>query len=348
MVSGERMKAMMCERYGHYRELKFCDVPPPELKPGHLRIAVHYATAGYGQTVVIAGRYQRKPPLPFVPGTEVSGVVMEVAPDVRGFAPGDRVTASLDWGGYAEEAVASAATTWQVPDGIDLGVAATVPLTYGTSYAALHWRARLRAGETLLVYGAAGGVGLPAVEIGRLAGARVIAVAGTPERVQVAREHGADEGILHRDGVELAREGRAANGGHKVDVVFDPVGGHFFDEALRCLQPEGRILVVGFASKQVPQIPANVLLVKNVDIIGFNFGLYLGWGLTDERERYKDRLRALMDTLFTHVAAGELTPTSSVVFPLERLADAFDAVLERRAVGRALVQVAGAIGTPGR
>lgn len=333
------MKALVCEQYGHYRELKYLDVEAPALKPGCLRIEVHYATAGFGQTLVIAGKYQRKPPLPFVPGTEVSGVVLEVAPDVHDFAVGDRVAAALDWGGYAQQVIATASTAWHVPEGVDLATAASVPLTYGTAYAALHWRARLRAGESLLVHGAAGGIGLPAVELGRLAGANVIAVAGSTERLRIARERGASHAVMHGEGVELSREVLAANGGRKVDVVFDPVGGRLFDEALRCVQPEGRILILGFASDEVPKIPANILLVKNAEVIGFWFGLYIGWGLTDERERYRERMREMMERLFAYVQTGELKPVSSVVFPLERLADAFDAVVERRAVGRALVQV---------
>ncbi len=333
------MKAYLCEKWVHYSELKLRDdVPAPVLSAGQVRIAVHYATAGFGQTLVIAGKYQRKPPLPFVPGTEVSGVVMEVAPGVTEFAPGDRVAAALDWGGYAEQAVATASTTWHVPDAVSLATAASVPLTYGTSYAALHWRGRLQAGDTLLVYGAAGGVGLPAVELGRLAGARVIAVAGSDERVKIALDRGAHAGIVH-GGELLSQQVRGLNGGKNVDVVFDPVGGSLFDEALRCLKPEGRILIVGFASSEIPQIPANILLVKNAEIIGFNFGLYIGWGLTDEREFYRQRLKDMMDTLFAHVAAGELEPESSRAFPLHRLADAFDAVIARSVVGRALIEV---------
>ena len=333
------MKAYLCEKWVHYRELKLHDdVPEPILAAGQVRIAVHYVTAGFGQTLVIAGKYQRKPPLPFVPGTEISGVVLEVAPDVQGFAPGDRVAAALDWGGYAEQAVAMASTTWHVPDGVSLAVAASVPLTYGTSYAALHWRARLKAGDSLLVYGAAGGVGLPAVEVGRLAGAHVIAVGGSEARVQIALDRGAHAGIVH-GGDHLSQQVRDANGGQNVDVVFDPVGGSLFDEALRCLKPEGRVLVVGFASGDIPKIPANILLVKNAEIIGFNFGLYVGWGLTDERAFYRQRLHDMMQTLFAHVAAGELNPEPSELFPLERLAEAFDAVVARRIVGRAVVEV---------
>lgn len=178
------------------------------------------------------------------------------------------------------------------------------------------------------------------MELGRLAGAHVIGIASSAERVQIVREHGAHHGLVRGGSAELSRDVMAANGGRKVDVIFDPVGGQLFDEGLRCLQPEGRILILGFASGEVPKIPANLLLVKNAEVLGFWFGLYIGWGLTDERERYQDRLREMMNVLFAHVKAGELKPVSSVVFPLERLADAFDAVVERRAVGRALVRTA--------
>ncbi|MES2415543.1 MAG: NADPH:quinone oxidoreductase family protein [Pseudomonadota bacterium] len=333
------MRAYLCEKWVHYRELKLRDdVPTPALSAGQVRIAVHYATAGFGQTLVIAGKYQRKPPLPFVPGTEVSGVVLEVAPDVTDFVLGDRVAAALDWGGYAEQAIATVSTTWHVPEAVSLATAASVPLTYGTSYAALHWRGRLQSGDTLLVYGAAGGVGLPAVELGRLAGARVIAVAGSDDRVKIALDRGAHAGIAH-GGEQLSQQVRDLNGGKNVDVVFDPVGGALFDEGLRCLKPEGRILIVGFASGDVPKIPANILLVKNAEIVGFNFGLYIGWGLTDEREFYRQRLKSMMDTLFAHVAAGELKPESTKPFPLAQLADAFDSVIARKVVGRALIEV---------
>lgn len=335
------MKAILCEAFDHYSALKLTEQAQPPVRPGCLRLAIAYATAGFGQTLVVAGKYQRKPPLPFVPGTEVSGTVLEVGPGVHGFRPGDRVAAALDWGGYAEQAVATAATTWHVPLGVDLATAASVPLTYGTAYAALHWRGRLREGETLLVYGASGGVGLPAVEVGKLAGARVVAVAGSTERVDHALAMGADVGLVHAQGEALGARVREANGGRPVDLVFDPVGGRLFDEALRCLRPEGRVLLIGFASGQVPQIPANILLVKNAEVVGFNFGLYIGWSLTDEREFYRERLRLMMAHLFDQVAAGRLRPMKADVYPLDRLTEAFDGVVQRRSVGRTLIEIGG-------
>jgi NADPH2:quinone reductase len=299
---------------------------------------VKYATVGFGATLVVAGKYQRKPPLPFVPGTEVAGHVLEVASDVTGFKPGDRVVASLDWGGYAEEAVATALTTWPVPDGVDLATAVHVPLSYGTSYAALHWRSGLARGQTLVVFGAAGGVGLTAVQVGKLAGAKVIAVAGSQERVDLAIAQGADCGLTH-GGSDLGKRIKALNGGRGVDIVYDPVGGELFPEALKCVKAEGRVVIIGFASGTVPQIPANILLVKNIDVIGFNFGLYLGWGLTDERATYAERLSTMMKTLLSHIVAGELRPLESQQYPLEQFVEAFDSIVARKSTGRVVLKV---------
>jgi NADPH:quinone reductase len=333
------VKALLCERWAHYSELKLADVPAPPLRPGQVRLAVEYATAGYGLTLVVSGKYQRKPPLPFVPGTEVAGHVLEVAGDVAGFKPGDRVVAALDWGGYAEQAVATAVTTWPVPDGIDLADAVNVPISYGTSYAALHWRGAIRPQQTLVVFGAAGGVGLTAVQLGKAAGARVIAVAGSQERVDIAIRHGADTGIVH--GVaDLGKRIRDLNGGRDVDLVYDPVGGPLFNEAMRCLKAEGKIIVIGFASGTVPQIPANILLVKNIEVIGFNLGLYLGWGLTDERVRYADQTGAMVRDIFGHVVSGALPLIKSDQFALEDFTAAFDSVMARKSIGRVVLRIA--------
>ena len=333
------MKALHCTHWGGYQALALTEVEPPPLKPGCVRIAVHYATITLGQVLVVAGKYQRKPPLPFVPGTEVSGVIAEVAADVSGFKVGDRVAAMLDWGGFGEQAIATAQTVWPVPDAIDLAIACTIPGTYGTAYASLHWRAGIRAGQTVVVFGAAGGVGIPAVEVAAQAGAQVIAVARSAERLDLARAHGAHQGFLN-DTPDLGRTIKAATQGGGVDIVFDPVGGKLFDEALRCVAPEGKVVVIGFASGDVPQIPANILLVKNIDIIGFNFGLYLGWTPDDERKRFADRLRELMQVLCRGIVAGDFRPVTSMSFPLERYLEAFDALVERQSVGRVVLKIA--------
>lgn len=334
------MKALLCEEWSGYKGLKFVEMPAPTLPPGCVRIAVAYATVSFGQLLVVAGKYQRKPPLPFVPGTEVSGLILEAAPDVTDFKPGDRVAASLDWGGYGEQAIATAETVWHVPDGVELKDAAVIPLTYGTSYAALHWRGGLEPGQTLLVLGAAGGVGLPTVELGKLAGAHVIAVAGSEDRLALARAHGADECLLHTE-PDLGQRVKALTDGRGADLVFDPVGGALFNETLRCTATLGRILIIGFASGSIPQIPANILLVKNIDVIGFNFGLYLGWSPLDERKRHAAKLRTMMNTLFGLALDGLIKPTSSDCFPLKESASAFEAVEKRRSFGRVLIKVNG-------
>lgn len=334
------MKALLCEGWSGYRGLKLVDTEPPALPAGCVRIAVAYSTVSFGQLLVVAGKYQRKPPLPFVPGTEVSGVVLEVAPDVAGFTRGDRVAASLDWGGYGEQAIATAETVWHVPDGVALRDAASIPLTYGTAYAALHWRGGIKPEQTLLVLGAAGGVGLPAVELGKLAGARVLAVARSQERLQLARNHGATEGLLHNE-PELGQRVKALTNGRGADLVFDPVGGDLFTETLRATAPLGRILVIGFASGTIPQIPANILLVKNIDVIGFNFGIYLGWSPEDERKRHAERLRMMMQTLFELAQEKQIRPTSSDCYPLRDFVSAFSAVESRRSFGRILIEVNG-------
>lgn len=332
------MQALLCEDWKGYRGLTLTDVAPPPLPPGCVRIAVAYATVSFGQLLVVAGKYQRKPPLPFVPGTEVAGIVREVAPGVSGFRPGDRVAASLDWGGYGAEAIATVETVWHVPDAVALRDAAAIPLTYGTAYAALHWRAHLAQGATLLVHGAAGGVGLPAVELGHRAGARVLAVASSQERLALALERGAEVGLLHGE-PGLGQRVKDLTAGRGVDVVFDPVGGALFDESLRCTAPQGRILVIGFASGSIPQIPANILLVKNIDVIGFNFGLYLGWSPVDERRRHAARLREMMATLFDLALQGHIRPTSSACYALADYRAAFEAVEQRKSFGRVLIRV---------
>lgn len=331
------MRALVCKAWGHYSDLEVAQLASPEPGPGQVRIAVHSAGVGFGHILIVAGKYQRKPERPFVPGTEVSGTIAAVGPGVDSLHVGDRVVAALDWGGHAEEAIACADRTWRVPDGVDLATAAALPIGYGTSHAALHWRARIQPGETLVVYGAAGGIGLTAVQLGRLAGAKVVAVAGSQERVALAIEHGAHCGLVH-GGDDLGQRIKALNGGRPVDIVFDPVGGRLFDEALRCLRPDGRVLVVGFASGTVPQIPANILLVKNIDVMGFNYGHYL-WGWGDDKPDCNERLRAMMAELLDAVAQGRLVPPVPARFPLGRFVEAFDAVAERRSVGRVMLQM---------
>lgn len=331
------MLAVVCEEWCDYHDLKFKEIAPQELKAGCVRIKIKYAGVGLAVSLFVAGKYQRKPPLPFVPGTEIDGIVSEVAADVHHIKPGTPVVAILDWGGFAEEAVATAQTVYPLPAGLDLAMAVSLPLTYGTSYSALHWRAQIAPGKTLLVHGAAGGVGLAAVELGRMAGARVIATASSEEKLEMARQRGADHTILSGSS-DLVKSVKELTGGYGADVIYDPVGGDLFDASLRCIAPEGKIIIIGFASGCIPQVTTNILLVKNAELIGYNFGYYVGWGLTDERKRYEGRMRAMMDELFAAALTGKIKPTVSMRYPLGNFAEAIDAVMERRSIGRVLLE----------
>jgi NADPH2:quinone reductase len=331
------MRAVRCNEWKPYRELAVEDVPSPLLGPGQVRIGVHYAGVSFATDLVTRGQYQRKPPRPFTPGTEIAGEILEIAPGVTGWKIGDRVCAGIDWGGHAEEAVTDPATVYKLPDSLPYDIAPQMPASYGTAYAALTWRAMLRPGETLLVHGSAGAVGLAAVELAKAIGARVIATASTPEKLAMARAHGADHTVLFPSPGALTEIRAAAPEG--VNAVFDPVGGDAFDLSLRCTGNEGRILVIGFAAGRIQQIPANILLVKNITVHGFNYGLYVGWGLTDERKLHEPRVRAAMNAMFALYESGQLRPTTSHVFDLVDFRDAMAAVQERRGMGKVLLRM---------
>ena len=250
----------------------YAEFPVPVLGLGQIRINVQAAGINFADTLIVKGQYQEKPALPFVPGLEVSGIVAELGRGVQGFAIGDRVLGVTSYGGYAEEAVLDAGSVYKIPDSLGFEAAAAFPITYGTAHGGLDWRAKLQPGETLLVHGAAGGVGLAAVKIGKLMGATVIATASTPEKLEIARLQGADHLILS-EGPELRDQIKAA-APRGIDVAFDPVGGALFDVSLRTVAFGGRLIVIGFAGGKVPQIPANIVLVKNIDVIGYYWGGY--------------------------------------------------------------------------
>jgi NADPH2:quinone reductase len=331
------MRAVRCHDWMPYQQLPLEDIPPPVLGAGQVRIGVHYAGVSFATSLVTTGRYQRRPPRPFSPGTEVAGVVLETAPGVTQVATGDRVCAVIDWGGHAEEIVTDPATVYKLPDSLPFHLAPQFPTSYATSFAALQWRAQLQPNETLLVHGSAGAVGLAAVELGKALGARVIATASTPDKLAVAQEHGAD-GVVQfpSDGALDAIKALTPDG---ADVVFDPVGGDAFDLSLRAVAQGGRILVIGFANGRIQQIPANILLVKNVSVQGFNYGKYTGWGLVDERHRYEPIVRAGFETMFRWFEEGKLHPTTSHRFPLSDYAAAMDAVLARQGIGKIVLQM---------
>lgn len=336
-MSGRTMLAVRCHDWARYQDLKLETAPVPSLGAGQVRIAIHYAGMSFATSLVTEGRYQRKPPRPFSPGTEIAGMVTETAPDVTQVAVGDRVCAGIDWGGHAEEAVTDATTVYRIPDSLPFDVAPQIPLSYGTSYAALVWRARLQRGETVLIHGSTGAVGLAAVQIAKALGAIVVATASSPEKRDLAAAHGADHTVAVPS--EDARERITAVAPRGADVVFDPIGGDVFDLSLRCVANSGRILIIGFAGGRVQQIPANHLLVKDVAALGFNYGNWVGWGRVDERKRHEPEVRQAMAQLFAWHGEGKIRPVSSHVFPLRDYAAAMDSVLARKSMGKTVLRM---------
>ena len=267
------MRAIVVERWQEPKELAAREVPDPVPRPGEVVLEVEAAGCNFFDILLVQGKYQMKPPFPFVPGAEVAGTVREVAADVRGFAPGDRVFAGLSLGAFAERVAVPATALHRMPEAITFPEAAAFPIVYPTSYAALVYRASLRAGETLLVHAAAGGVGLAAVQIGKALGARVIATAGGAEKLEVARRAGADTVIDYSRGDWVEAVKHATNG-RGADVIYDPVGGEIFDGSLRCIAWNGRLLVIGFASGVIPEVKANRILLKNIAVVGLHWGAY--------------------------------------------------------------------------
>ncbi len=335
------MRAVICRQWMPYQDLPLEEVPSPPLGPGQVRIGTHYAGVSFATSLVTMGRYQRKPPFPFSPGTEIAGEILEVAPGVQGFHVGQRVCAVIDWGGHAEEAVTDPATVYQIPDSLPFDLAPQFPTSYATSFAALDWLAKLQPGETLLVHGSTGAVGLAAVELGKAMGARVVATASTPAKLEVARAHGADH-VVQFPAPNALEQIRAlvktgpSDGAH---VVFDPVGGDAFDLSLRAVGEGGRILVIGFAGGRIQQIPANILLVKNIAVLGLNYGKYTGWTLTDERKLHEPRVRAQFDRMFRWYEEGKLRPVTSHRFALADFPKAMAAVLNREGIGKVVLRM---------
>jgi NADPH2:quinone reductase len=293
-----------------------------------VRIRVEACGVNFADILVVKGQYQERPPLPFVPGAEVAGTIEACGPRVTAYRPGDRVLALVQHGGFAEVVVTDASTVFALPAGIDATHAAALPIAYGTAHGALVWRAALQQGETLLVLGAAGGVGLAAIEVGKALGARVIAAASSPEKLELARARGADEGIDYSR-EDLRERLKALTGGRGPNVVFDPVGGALFEPALRALAWKGRMVVIGFAAGQIPKVAANLLLVKNVTVTGLYWGAYL--------RNEPETVRAQLMELTSWLAAGRLKPHIGGTYPLERAAEALTALEQRRAVGKLII-----------
>ncbi|MBZ5506225.1 MAG: NADPH:quinone oxidoreductase family protein [Acidobacteriia bacterium] len=322
------MRAVLCKEWGGPEKLVVEEAPSPAIKEGAVRIAVQAAGINFGDLLLISGQYQEKPAFPFTPGMEASGTVTEVGAGVTTLRAGDRVMALTGTGAFAEEVVVDASRVYKIPDKMDFISAAGFPVTYGTSHGAFDWRADLKPGEWLLVFGAAGGVGLTAVEIGKAMGATVIACARGPEKLEIARQYGADH-LIDYSREDIRERVKALTGGRGADVVYDPVGGDAFDAGLRSIAWGGRILIIGFTSGRIPQVPANILLVKNISVIGFYWGSY--------QARKPEMLRDSYAMLLRWYEEGKLKPHVSQHFDLKDVAAAMELLRQRKSTGKVVL-----------
>ncbi len=327
------MRAIVCHELSGIDGLRLEERPDPgEPGPAQLRLRIAAAGLNFADLLVTTGKYQVKLDPPFVAGLEAAGVVEAVGPQVTGFKPGDRVMAIPEAGAFAESAIVPVSHVYPAPHGLDAAETAGFPIAYGTSYLALVEQARLQAGETLLVHGAAGGVGLTAVEIGKALGATVVATAGGADKCAIARARGADH-VIDYKAEDIRERVKALVGG--VDVVYDPVGGSAFEASLRVVNWNARILVIGFAGGTVPQIPANILLVKNIAAMGFYFG---SW-----RQRRPDLVARAFKALDGMVQAGQLKPLISRRLPLADFRVALDLIRNRQSTGKVVLMTDAAI-----
>ena len=332
------MKALLSKAVGGPETLVLEETPSPHAAPGLAVVSVKAVGVNFPDVLIIQDRYQFKPERPFAPGGEVSGVVTSVGEGVSHIKPGDRVLGSTGWGGMAEELALEAGRLVKIPDAMPFDDAAAFVMTYGTSYHALKDRARLAPGQTLLVLGAAGGVGLAAIELAKIMGARVIAAASSPEKVDLCKRHGADEGVVYakgpfdRDGQkQLAEQFKQACGPGGADVIYDAVGGGYAEPALRAIAWEGKYLVVGFAAGEIPKIPLNLVLLKGCEIVGVFWG---GW-MTRSPDLYRQSVAELLELY----ARGKVKPFISRRFPLAQGADAITHLASRQAMGKVVVTV---------
>ena len=322
------MKALLCTRYGTADDLELADVPDPEPVAGEAVVRVASAALNFFDTLIIAGKYQVKPPMPFSPAAEFAGTVERVGPGVTGIGAGDRVLGYAGYGAARERIAIAADKLVKMPPRLDFDRAAGISVTYGTTFYALKDRADLKRGETLAVLGASGGVGLAAVELGKLMGARVIACASSSEKLDFTKKHGADIGIDYsKDDLKDAL--RKATYGTGADVIYDPVGGAYAEAALRSIAWEGRFLVVGFAAGDIPKLPLNLVLLKACDVLGVFWG---SWITRDPAGH-----RANTEQLLAWVADGKLSSHVHATYPLSAAADALKAIAARKVMGKVIL-----------
>ena len=323
------MRAILCKELGPADKLVIEDVPSPQVSGDGVKVKVKAAGLNFPDTLIIEGKYQIKPELPFSPGGEMAGEIIEVGPDVKNLKPGMRVMGLTGYGSFAEEMVIGESRVIPVPDGMKDETAAAFSMVYGTSYHALKQRANIQPGETLLVLGASGGVGLAAVELGKAMGAKVIAAASSDDKLQVAKEAGADDLINYTD--EDLKEALKSRYPQGIDVIYDPVGDRFTGPALRNMAWNGRFLIVGFAAGEIPKIPANLTLLKGCSVVGVFWGAFTA----KEPKEHIQNVKELMQ-LF---AEGKINPRVSEVFPFEQYEDALAALSSRRAKGKVVLKV---------
>lgn len=322
------MKALLCSEYGPPQNLVVQDVPAPHAGPGQVVIDVKASALNFPDALMVQGLYQVKPPLPFSPGAELAGLIKEIGDGVRGLKAGDRVIAFPGFGGFAEECVVAAERIMPLPDNMDFASGAALVLTYGTSLHALQDCGRLQQGETLLVLGAAGGVGAAAIEIGKAMGAHVIAAASSADKLDLCRQLGADETINYAT-EDLRKRTLDLTDGKGVDVVYDPVGGDFTESALRATAWHGRLLIVGFAAGAIPKIPLNLALLKERSLVG----VYWGDSVRHDPGGHVSNMKQLM----AWFAQGQIKPVVSEQLPLAKAPDAIARLMERKVKGKVVI-----------
>ena len=324
------MKAVLCKQHGMPDTLVVEEVEAPAIKAGHVRVRVHACGVNFPDTLIIQGKYQFQPDLPFSPGGEVAGEIVEVAEDVKDLQVGTRVLGMTGWGGFAEEVVVSAANVIAIPDAMDYVTASGFLMTYATSYYALKQRGQLKPGETLVVLGAAGGVGLAAVELGAVMGARVIAAASSEEKLALAKQYGAEQGIDYSK-ENLKTRIKELTGGQGADVIYDPVGGDYFEQAVRSIAWQGRALVIGFAAGEIPKFPINLALLKGCQIVGVFWGAFNGREPLESQQNNRELLEMY--------GQGKLKPHVCQTFSMDQAGEALYTLMNRRAQGKVVITI---------
>lgn len=322
------MRAMIVTEWCEPKDMRLAELPDPAPRAGQVAIDVRAIGCNFFDILMAQGKYQVRPPLPFSPGAEIAGTVRSAGDGVSHVRPGDRVLAMLGWGGYATVAVAAADSVMRIPSSMSFEHGAAFAIVYQTSYFALVHRANLRPGETLLVHSGAGGVGLAAVQIGRALGARVLATAGSPRKLDIARAHGAEQAFDYSTSEWVDRV-KEATGGKGADVIYDPVGGEVFDLSTKVIAFGGRLLVIGFASGKIPSIQLNRVLLKNISIVGLHWGAY--------RSYDPGKITEAMEALFALYERGAIRPVVSSVRPLGEAAAALEEIASRKSVGKVLL-----------